>query len=117
MLDLVELDDCQADQVLGLILPKFVDGSFALLFIPLIGIAFRVDPSSYRATGQLRMFVGGSAYNNPIELQRAVDPRRGSSPDRLWQALEALANDHKLMPERRGCGSLTRTGPDEEPEC
>jgi hypothetical protein len=48
---------------------------------------------------QLRMFVGGSAHNDPVQLERAVNSRSRSGPEVLHLAFERLANDGHLSPE------------------
>jgi hypothetical protein len=48
---------------------------------------------------QLRQFVGGSAHNDPIQLQQVADPQRKSSPLRMHLKLAQIAHDGKIPPE------------------
>jgi hypothetical protein len=49
---------------------------------------------------QLRMFVGGSAHNDPIQLQQAAEPQRRGSALRMHLKLEQIAHGGKLPAEK-----------------
>jgi hypothetical protein len=48
---------------------------------------------------QLRQFVGGSAHNDPIQLQKVADPKQRGGPARLLEALERLCKEGHASPQ------------------